>query len=215
MRLPTLPARRASTLIGLATLLFACPAWGQDSTAGFQVGDRVLLRVDGESLYTDTFTVIAGPALRLPVIGDVPLAGVPRNGIEPYLVGRLGPYFKHPVIHACALVSIGVVGEVERPGFYVVPGDALLTDVLMTAGGPTREAKVTDLKVIRDKKAVLDGDRLQQAMASRRTVADLSLQAGDRLVVPREHPHDPESTWRIVSIIIGLPVAIFAITRLH
>lgn len=215
MRLSTLPAGRASTLIGLATLLFVCAARGQDSTAGFQIGDRVLLRVDGESLYTDTFTVIPGPALRLPVIGDVPLAGVPRNRIEPYLVGRLGPFFKHPVIHACALVSIGVVGEVEHPGYYVVPGDALLTDVLMTAGGPTRDAKVTDLKVLRDKKAVLDGDRLQQAMASRRTVSDLSLQAGDQLVVPRLKPHDPESTWRILSIIVGLPVAIFAITRLH
>ncbi|HET9707804.1 MAG TPA: SLBB domain-containing protein [Gemmatimonadales bacterium] len=215
MRLAILPTGRAAMLIGLASLLLVCAAWGQDSTAGFQVGDRVLLRVDGESLYTDTFTVIRGPALRLPVIGDVPLAGVPRSGIEPYLVGRLGPFFKHPVIHACALVSIGVVGEVEHPGFYVVPGDALLTDVLMTAGGPTRDAKVTDLKVLRDKKAVLDGDRLQQAMASRRTVADLSLQAGDQLVVPRATRHDPESTWRIVSIIIGLPVAIFAITRLH
>lgn len=215
MRRATLPAGRASILIGLATLLWVCAARGQDSSAGFQVGDRVLLRVDGESLYTDTFTVIAGPALRLPVIGDVPLAGVPRSGIEPYLVGRLASYFKHPVIHACALVSIGVVGEVARPGFYVVQGDALLTDVLMTAGGPTRDAKVTDLKVLRDKKAVLDGDRLQQAMASRRTIADLSLQAGDQLVVPRLKPHDPESTWRILSIIVGLPVAIFAITRLH
>lgn len=215
MRLATLPAGRASILIGLATLLWVCAARGQDSSAGFQVGDRVLLRVDGESLYTDTFTVIPGPALRLPVIGDVPLAGVPRSSIEPYLVGRLASYFKHPVIHACALVSIGVVGEVARPGFYVVQGDALLTDVLMTAGGPTRDAKVTDLMVLRDKKAVLDGDRLQQAMASRRTIADLSLQAGDQLVVPRLKPHDPESTWRILSIIVGLPVAIFAITRLH
>lgn len=211
----TLSPGRVPILLGLVTLLFSGAVRAQDSTAGFQVGDRVLLRVEGESLYTDTFTVMRGPALRLPVIGDVPLAGVPKNGIEPYLVGRLAPYFKHPVIHATALVSIGVVGEVEKPGFYVVPGDALLTDVLMTAGGPTRDAKVTDLKVMRDKKAVLDGDRLQQALASRRTIADLSLQQGDQLIVPRVHPHDTESTWRIISIIVGLPVAVYAITRLH
>lgn len=190
-------------------------AWSQDGGEGFHVGDRVLLRVEGESLYTDTFTVIPGPALRLPVIGDVPLAGVPRADVERYLVGRLGPYFKHPVIHASALVSIGVLGEVERPGYYVVPGDALLTDVLMEAGGPTRDAKFADLRIERDRTPLWNGDRLQQAMAARRTVADLSLQTGDRVVMPRAERHDPESLWRIIGIIVTLPVAIYGITKLH
>ncbi|HKI94211.1 MAG TPA: hypothetical protein VJ992_02860, partial [Gemmatimonadales bacterium] len=39
----------------------------------FQVGDRVLLAVEGEPTLTDTFTVQAGPQIVLPNIGAVPL----------------------------------------------------------------------------------------------------------------------------------------------
>src|ERR1043166_8123559 len=93
---------RTLRLVGLLLLSLAPLARSQGQDNGFRVGDRILLRVEGESLYTDTFAVIPGPALRLPVLGDISLAGVPRSGIEPFLAGRLGPYFKHPVIHACA-----------------------------------------------------------------------------------------------------------------
>lgn len=205
--------RFAICLIALLVPLRA--AWSQDSADAFHVGDRILLRVEGESLYTDTFTVIPGPALRLPVIGDISLTGVARPDLERFLVGRLGPFFKHPVIHACSLVSLGVLGEVERPGYYVVPGDALLTDVLMVAGGPTRDAKFADLRIERDRTPLWHGDRLQQALAARRTVADLSLQTGDRMVVPRTERHDPESLWRIIGIVVTLPVAIYGLTKLH
>jgi len=205
---------RTARFAGLLLAMLAPVARAQDRDDGFHVGDRILLRVERESLYTDTFAVIPGPALRLPVIGDVSLAGVPRSGVEPFLVGRLGPYFKHPVIHACALVSIGVLGEVEHPGYYVVQSDALLTDILMSAGGPTRDAKYADLRVERNRSTLLQGQRLQQALAARRTVGDLSLRGGDALVIPKVERRDPETTWRIIGLIVGLPVAIYGVTQL-
>ena len=207
------PRRARLAFCLIAVLVPLQRAWSQDG-GGFHIGDRILLRVEGESLYTDTFTVIPGPALRLPVIGDVSLMGVPRASIEQFLTGRLGSYFKHPVIHATSLVSLGVLGEVEHPGYYVLPGDALLTDVLMAAGGPTRDAKFADLRIERDRSPVWRGERLQQAMAARRTIADLSLQQGDRVVMPRAERHDPESFWRIIGIVVTLPVAIYGLTKL-
>src|SRR6266853_6499932 len=42
----------------------------------FQVGDRIMLRVEGEAGLTDTFTVRGGRELVLPSIGSVPLSGV-------------------------------------------------------------------------------------------------------------------------------------------
>src|SRR4051812_30141100 len=87
-------------------------AAGAVTSTPFQVGDRILLSVEGDSALTDTFTVVAGPVLRLPQIGDISLASVPRSGIEPYLTRELGRYINDPVVSARALIRISVMGEV-------------------------------------------------------------------------------------------------------
>src|SRR5437879_13830711 len=70
----------------------------------FQVGDRILLRVDGDSGLSGTFAVGPGPALPLPVIGEVPLVGVRRSGVVAFLIRRLARYLRGPVVHSEALV---------------------------------------------------------------------------------------------------------------
>ena len=180
---------------------------------GFQAGDRILVRVDGDSTLTGTFPVGPGPAVTLPEIGAIPLAGVRRTDVEIYLSQQLRRYLKAPVVHAKALVRLSILGEVERPGFYSVPVDAALGDALMQAGGPTREAKVAETHIERAGKPVLQGDSLQLAFAHGLTVDQVGLRDGDRFVVPRVLPHDPESKWRILGILVTIPVAIYGITR--
>src|SRR2546430_4391841 len=107
-----------------------------DVLAGaFQVGDRVLLRVEGDSALSGTFAVGPGPALTLPEIGEIPLIGVRRADVEAYLGRELARYLKEPVVHAKALIRLSIMGDVEHPGFYFVPADAVLADALMQAGG--------------------------------------------------------------------------------
>src|SRR2546422_7824845 len=77
--------RMLARLAALALLAVALTgrAAAQDSTDEFQIGDRILLRVEGDSSLTDTFTVSRGPALVLRVIGELSLAGVRRADVEP------------------------------------------------------------------------------------------------------------------------------------
>src|SRR6266513_2333202 len=103
----------------------------------FKVGDRVLLIVEGEPILSDTFTVGLGAALTLPTVGEVSLAGVLRCELQDYLARRLGQNLRDPVIHARAYVRLSIDGAVVRPGFYAIPAEALLSDALMAAGGPT------------------------------------------------------------------------------
>src|SRR5438067_4541580 len=91
-------------------------AAAQTRTTPFQVGDRILLRVEGDSALSDTFTVVAGPALRLPDIGEISLADVPRAQLQPYLARELGRYIHDAVVTARALIRISVVGQVAKPG---------------------------------------------------------------------------------------------------
>ncbi len=169
----------------------------------FQMGDRVSIRVEGDSLLTNRYTVGPGPALVLPEIGAITLSGVRRTDVEAYLKQQLGRYLKDPVVHAKALLRVSVIGEVEHPGFYSVAVDAGLEDALMQAGGPTRDARVVAMR----------RDSLQLALAHGFTADQVGLRDGDRFVLPRVTQRDPESPWRILGILVTIPVAIYGITR--
>ncbi len=203
------------SLTGAAVLLAMCvgtaavPA--QTPAAKFQTGDRILIRVEDDSALSDTFTVVAGPALRLPNIGEVSLAGVRRADVEAHLTRELGRYLKDPVVQAHALVRVSVVGEVIHPGYYAVPIDLVLADALMLAGGATQAARVDQLQIWRGSASLWGGERLQAAIARGATLDELGVLAGDRIQVPGKR--DAESKWRVAGMIVTAAVAVVALTH--
>ncbi len=189
-------------------------AAAQVAATGFQVGDRILLRVEGDSALSDTFTVVAGPALRLPNIGEVSLAGVRRADLEAHLTRELGRYINDPVLQARALIRVSVVGEVVRPGYYAVPIDLVMTDALMLAGGATKDARVERLSIQRGNSSLWSGDPLQTAIARGATLDELGIRAGDRIQVPGRA--NPESKWRMVGLIFtGVATAVGVVALSH
>src|SRR6267143_346014 len=201
--------------LSVAAALLANRVAAQAPGTAFHVGDRILLRVEGDSALSDTFTVVAGPALRLPAIGEISLAGVRRSDLEAHLTRELGRYLKDPVVQARALIRVSVLGEVVRPGYYALPVDLVLADALMVAGGATQNARVDRLQVLRGNSSLWSGDALQSQIARGATLEDLGMRAGDRIQVPLGR-HDPESTWRILGIIVGTvatAVGVIALTH--
>lgn len=199
----------------------------------FQIGDRVAVRVEDnsgmaapavdrvqqspvrtiEQQLSDTFTVGQGRDLILPNIGTVSLRGVLRSELEQHLTGYIGQYIRDPVVHARPLLRLSILGAVERPGYYYVPTDALLPDAMMAAGGPRPEAKMSKARIERGGTKVWEGDRFQAALAQGRTVDALNLQAGDQVVVPTGS--NLFDGVRFVSILLGIPVTIYALTKIH
>src|SRR2546422_10990941 len=201
----------------LALLLLTCPLAGQSAKqapqSDFELGDQILLEVEGDSQFTHVFAVGPGPALTLPVIGAIPLNGVRRANVESYLGQQLARYMKNPVVHAKVLVRLGVLCEAEHPGYYAVAAGAVVSDALMAAGGPTKDAKFTAARIERGGKGLYVGNAFQDAFARGLTVEGLGLHTGDRIVVPRRA--DPESKWRILAPIAGIPAPIIIATQLH
>ena len=195
-------------LIAAALLGFPSQTAAQNprSPEPFQVGDRILLVVDGDTTLSDTFTVVAGPAIQLPVIGTVSLAGVPRTGIEDHMRRELARYLKDQVVHARALIRLSIQGAITRPGFYAVPTDLVLADALMVAGGPIQEARVDKMRIQRNGARIWTGAKLQAKIARGATLEELGLRAGDQIDVPRGH--DTESTVRIVGGIATIAIAV-------
>lgn len=185
-------------------------------TGDFRTGDRIALQVRGEPLLSDTLTVTGSQTLELPEIGPVSLAGVLRSELEGYLTETLGQYLREPDVRASALIRIAVLGAVGRPGFFTLPASALLENALMQAGGPTGTADLGDLRVQRGEQTVWEGDLLQRAMVEGRTLDQLSLQAGDRIIVPAQQPgvFSGGIAGLARTLLITIPPLVFLITRL-
>ncbi|HTD71010.1 MAG TPA: SLBB domain-containing protein [Gemmatimonadales bacterium] len=196
----------------------------------FRVGDRVLLTVEDpapvrgaadragvkseEQQLSDTFTVGAGQELLLPVVGTVSLKGALRSELQPIVAREIAGFIRDPVVHARALLSVGVTGEVARPGYYAVPGDAVVAMLLTAAGGPTKDAQMNKLKLDRAGKTLWEGNEFRRAIAEGRTLEDLRVQAGDQLIVPTNKHSDLFSPIRFVAVLLSIPVTIYTLTHL-
>jgi protein involved in polysaccharide export with SLBB domain len=83
--------------------------------------------------------------------------------------------------------SVAVTGEVMRPGPYPLTlRDERLSSVLARAGGPTNEGYVEGARLVRD--SVLVGIDLGRVLSDPGGPADLVLQPGDLLEIPRYDP---------------------------
>ncbi len=182
----------------------------------FQVGDRIVLEVEDQQVLSDTFTVDPGRTLTLPTIGDVPLAGVLRSELKQRVSEYLGTFLREPIVRASALIRIAVLGGVAQPGFYAVAGDALLTDAVMMAGGPTAVAKIDEMQIEREMNRIWEGRSLQTAIADGHTLDELNLRAGDRVFIPERGRGvgGGEATVRTFSVLIALPLTIAALIQI-
>lgn len=178
-------------------LLFATPnsVVGQaqrDATMDppFQVGDRVVVSVQGEPALTDTFTVREGLILRLPTLPDIKLAGVSRAGIQSRVASAVAEYYRNREVHAATLVRIAVLGQVLRPGYYELSVDATMSDAIMTAGGPTAAANADNIVVRRVGVTMYAPARVRELLAHGATVTDAGIRSGDEIFVEDRQRRD-------------------------
>lgn len=150
----------------------------------FRVGDQIQLVVEGEQELTNTFVVQAGPAIILPRLGSISLRGVLRSELQDHLRTEIGRYIRNPSVQARSFVRLVITGSVASAGFHVVPINSVFSDVLMVAGGPSGNADLKEIRIEREDRVIWEGAALQQAIIEGRTLDQLSLRAGDEIVVP-------------------------------
>jgi protein involved in polysaccharide export with SLBB domain len=179
-----------------------------------RVGDRLRLVVAEQKDLTDSFTVSQGPSLVLPVVGTVPLAGVLRSELADRLTIAVDSVYRRATVRVELLVRIAVTGGVVRAGFYALPRDALVDDAITAAGGLGGGASLAKAYIERGRDQLWPPDSLQVVLRERRTIGELDLQAGDRIVVPVIAAADPTRTAQALSYIFQLPLSIYALYQL-
>src|SRR5258705_487544 len=114
---------------------------------------------------------------------------------------------------ALCLVAAPTARETGGPGFYAAAPQQPPADVIPRAGGLTRRARAGDIRVERGATPIWSGARLGDGRGLGYSIDQLNLRAGDRLFVPTRG--DSERTFRIIGVLISIPLAIFTVTRLR
>ncbi len=169
----------------------------------FHVGDRIALTVEGgPQAISDTIPVREGLILRLAGLGDISLAGVKRSDAQKYLTEQIGKFIRNPIVHATPLIRISVLGEVGRPGFYTMPSDVLLSDVVMRAGGPTGNADLARTVLKRGPDEIVSKEEVANALTAGMTLDQLHVAPGDEMIVGAK----PASSFDTVLKVLGVAV---------
>jgi len=144
--------------------------------------------------------------LQLPYIGIINTANKEFPVIKEEIISKYDSLYKNPDITVLSLFRINIHGEVRNPGYYFVTQNENLTGIIALAGGYTNAASLDDMFILRDNREIeLD---VESIIEEGNTAADIGLQTGDQIVIPRSFWADPgRFTW-IFSLIAVTVTAI-------
>ncbi len=95
------------------------------------------------------------------------------------------------------LVNVNLWGHVQRPGIYSVPSSYTLIDLISSAGGPLKTARLNDVRIVRKNQEVIKVD------------VDKFLRTGDNNLLPTLQPGDTIIVSGSIQDIFTRLVAIF------
>jgi len=154
-------------------------------------GDIIEINVWKEEGMIQEVLVRPDGGISFPLVGDITAENLSLVEIEQVISDKLSKYLADPVVTVSAKQLLGnkiyVIGQVNKPGEYIVNRYVDVMQVLSMAGGMTPFAAVNDILILRrdinGKQQAIefeygeleDGDELEQ---------NIVMQAGDVVVVP-------------------------------
>ncbi len=184
----------------------------------FYVGDQITISMAGDSGISGIKLVGPGRVLSLPGLADIPVRGVLRSEIEPYLTEQIGRFVRDPQVKARALIRLTFMGGVGKPGFYQMDADLILSDALMQAGGIGNQTELKDSKVTRSTasgtEVILDGAAFTKAVTEGVNLDQLNLRAGDVIEVGEKSKSDLFTTLRTIAIVPALIISTYGLGKL-
>ncbi|MHB8994837.1 MAG: SLBB domain-containing protein [Armatimonadota bacterium] len=151
-------------------------------------GDSVYLEVWSRNRLQNsgTFTVAADGSLALPVIGKFSIAGRTLGQVQTDVTKSYEDVYEDlrvSLVLASQRVSdVFVLGDVQQPGKYSLPGMATVFSALYSAGGPTDSGSYRQIRVLRQGKLVQVVD-LYAFLLRGESSGDIVLQPDDTVFV--------------------------------
>jgi polysaccharide export outer membrane protein len=109
-----------------------------------------------DQLYTQptlqSYLVDKNGEIEFPVIGKIEVGGLKKTEAVAVLQEKLSPYLKNPIVNIrITNYGISVLGEVNRPGTFIVPNERItILEAIALAGDLTIYGKRNNIIVIRE-----------------------------------------------------------------
>ncbi len=203
---------------------------GEVRGQAYTLGAGDIVRVDifditPELALEQRYTILPDGTLNLPWVGSVPLSGLTLGEAANVLSQRFGRFIRNPVVTVSLLaprpLKVGVIGEVNRPGAYiisVISNEVTQTSLnqrtaseggnqwprvsqaVQTAGGITGFANLREVRVRRPK--VNGGEEiiainLWKFLSEGDLNQDILLRDGDTILVPKAPALSPEEATQV------------------
>jgi protein involved in polysaccharide export with SLBB domain len=181
------------------------------SDGDFRVGDRLLVVLTRDSAVADTAAVRDSLLVTVGNLPDLSLRGVLRSELNDRLRDHVGKYIREPIVRASVLTRVSITGAVVRQGFFAVPPDRPITDIVMAAGGPLPGAKLDQVQLVRGRTTYLRGRNAKRAIKEGRTLDELGVRSGDEIRIPQQKGIGIATVTQLLWIV---PSAIFAIAQI-
>ncbi len=158
----------------------------------YRIGPEDVLQVAVWNNETMSRTAAVRPdgKISLPLLNDVPAAGLTPVELREDLLRRLGNYMQNPevsvVVTDVRSFKVTVIGQVPRPDRYVLKSAATVMDVLAMAGGFTEFAARSRVVVLRSvggktQRIPFDYDKVRDGETGQ---ANFQVRPGDVVLVP-------------------------------
>ena len=165
----------------------------QTTSDEYRIGadDVLAVNVWKEPEISRTLPVRPDGNISLPLVGDLKASGRTPAELQKEIKDQLVEYLSNPevtvLVQEAKSHKFNVIGEVEKPGSYVMGGPMTVLDAIAMAGGLREFAKTTKIFVLRVNS---DGSRSRLPFNYKRVIkgndlrADVELRPRDTIVVP-------------------------------
>jgi polysaccharide biosynthesis/export protein len=155
-------------------------------------GDEIAVRILGQPDYSlDKTRISPVGQIYHPLLGDVETAGLTVEQLKRKLTDDLSEYLVNPRVSVSLLTAqsarIGVLGDVMRPGIFVMAEPMTMLEAITAAGGFTELGSQSGVTLLRRRQ---DGTRYTMTVnvkgilkGKAEAEENLSLQAGDTVIV--------------------------------
>ena len=195
----------AAALLALLTARSAAQA-PADSQPGLHPGDVLRVEIWREKDLSGDFLVDENGVAVLPLLGERKVTGV---GIPELRAGLLTAYrtqLNNPSITITPMRRLNVLGEVYKPGLYIVDPTVSLAEAVAMAGGATQNGSLNRVNILRG------GRVISSRVGVAQSIRDADVHSGDQIIVPQRSWFARNSTF-VVSTVLSVTSIVIALVR--
>lgn len=150
-------------------------------------GDELLIRAWGQLDINLRAAVDRNGRIYIPKVGEVNVAGLKYEQIQPYLKTAIGRVFRNFDLNVnigqLRSIQVLVVGQARRPGTYTVSALSTLVSTVFASGGPTLRGSLRRIQLLRDNKLLIEFDMYDLLLRGDKS-KDARLLPGDVIFYP-------------------------------